>query len=262
MLRSKVFIALLVIALPLAMAAQSPDEKAEAILKKAVEKLGGERYRQVKSIYGRGLFTAIREGQAGIPSSFVDVIVFGNEFKERTDFKQGGIKTTQTNIGNKGWIYDGAAQAIKDQSQEETDNFLQGLQTSLDHLLRGLWRGNAEVSYVGKRAASLGRRNEVIKLAYKNGFEIEFEFSAADGLPVKSLFKKKNAENEEVREEDRYAQFVEISGVLAPFIIDRYRNGELISRINYDSLEFNKMIPDSIFAKPANIKEAKKDLKF
>ena len=33
------------------------------------------------------------------------------------------------------------------------------------------------------------------------------------------------------------------------------------SRINYDSVEFNKTIPDSIFAKPATAKEAKKDLK-
>jgi outer membrane lipoprotein-sorting protein len=41
-----------------------------------------------------------------------------------------------------------------------------------------------------------------------------------------------------------------VGGVKSAFIIDRYTNGKQSSRINYDSMEFNKTIPDSIFAKP------------
>ena len=68
-------------------------------------------------------------------------------------------------------------------------------------------------------------------------------------------------DGEEVTEEDRYAQFIDLDGIKAPFIIDRYTNGKQNSRINYESIEFNKSIPDSVFSKPSNPKDLKKDLK-
>jgi len=92
------------------------------------------------------------------------------------------------------------------------------------------------------------------------GFVIEFEF-ADDGTPAKAVYKHTNADGTEITEEDRYAQFIDVGGVKTPFIIDRYTNGAQNSRINYDTVEFNKTIPDSVFAKPANPKELKKDLK-
>jgi outer membrane lipoprotein-sorting protein len=39
-------------------------------------------------------------------------------------------------------------------------------------------------------------------------------------------------------------------------------DGKQTSRINYESVDFNRTVPDSIFAKPATPKDAKKDLKF
>jgi hypothetical protein len=131
------------------------------------------------------------------------------------------------------------------------------MRVSLDNLLRGHWRGDAELSYVGKRPATLGKRNEVVKLTYKDGLVVEFEFAADDGLPVKAIHKRFNADNEEIKEEDRYAQFLEFNGIRTPLIIDRFVNGIQSSRINYESVEFNKPIPVSIFAKPANPKELK-----
>lgn len=242
--------------------AQNPktDEKAEAIIKRAVENLGGDKYLQVKSQIGRGKYHILRDGALISYQTFVDVIVFPN--KERTEFKFGGAKTVQTNAGDRGWVFDGATQTLGDQSSEQVENFKRGLRTSLDYLLRGYWRGeNASLSYVGKREAGIGRRNEVVKLTYDNGFAVEYEFAATDATPVKALYKRTNADNEEVKEEDRYAQFVDIQGVRTPFIIDHFSNKVQTSRINYESMEFNKSVPDSIFNKPASAKELKKDLK-
>ena len=101
----------------------------------------------------------------------------------------------------------------------------------------------------------------MVKLAYKDGLNVEFEFSADDGMPQKAIYKTTNADGEETTEEDRYAQFVDVNGVRTPYIIDRFTNGKPSSRINYESVEFNRQIPESVFVKPANAKEAKKDLK-
>jgi hypothetical protein len=236
-----------------------PDEKAEAIIKTAVENLGGEKYLQVKSQIGRGKFHVMRDGTPLVFQTFLDVLIFPD--KERTEFKVGGVKNIQTNFNDGGWVFDGAAQTINNQNEAMLENFKVGVRVSLDNLLRGFWRGKAILTYAGKREAGLGKRSEVIKLVFDDGLAIEFEFSASDGMPVKALYKRRNPDNEEIKEEDRYAQFVDIQGVKTPFIIDHYINGVQTSRINYESMEFNKSIPDSVFAKPSGAKELKKDLK-
>lgn len=234
------------------------DEKAEAVIKKAVEKLGGEKYLQIKSIVGRGKFSLLRDNTAISYQSFVDVLVYPD--KERTEFKQGGVKTVQTNTGETGWIYDGGTQFINVQTKEQIDGFKRAVRVSLDNLLRGHWRGKADLTYGGKRAASLGKRSEVVKLVYADGFAVEFEFSD-EYLPLKAIYKRTNADNEEIKEEDRYAQFVDVQGVKTPFIVDHFSNNAQTSRINYESIEFNKSVSDAIFVKPDNPKDLKKDLK-
>jgi hypothetical protein len=235
-----------------------PDERAQAIVSKAVRVLGGDRYLQIKSQVGRGKYSVIQNNAVVSFQSFIDAIVFPD--KERTEFKGGGSKTVQTNTGVTGWIYDGDQELIKTQNPSQIEGFTRGIRVSLDNLLRGYWKGQAELTYVGRRPATLGKRNDVIRLTYNDGFAVEFEF-ADDGTPAKAISKRMSADNTEITEEDRYAQFIEVNGIKAPFIIDRYTNGTQNSRINYDSIEFNKSIPDSIFTRPSNPKEMKKDLK-
>lgn len=234
------------------------DEKAEAVLKKSVEKLGGDKYLQVKSIVGRGKFSILRDNQVISFQSFTDVIVYPD--KERTEFKEGSMRTVQTNTGETGWIFDGAAETINVQTKNQIEGFKRTVRVSVDNLLRGYWRGKASLTYIGKRPATLGKRSDAVKLTFDDGFAVEFEFSD-ESLPIKAIYKRLNADKEEVTEEDRYAQFVDVQGIKTPFIVDHFSNKSQTSRVNYESVEFNKNIPDSIFTKPNAPKDLKKDLK-
>jgi len=238
---------------------KSSDRQAEGVLQKAIQNLGGEKYLNVKSQVGRGKYSLFKDKALVSFQTFVDVIVFPD--KERTEFKGGGKLTIQVNSGSGGWIYDGEVERVKDQTETQLKNFKQGIRTSLDNLLRGGWRSDAELTYVGKRQATLGKRNDVVKLIYKDGFIVEFEF-AEGGTPVKAIHKRVSADGNEITEEDRYAQFVDIGGVRTPFIIDRFTNNAPSSRINYENIEFNRSIPEAIFVKPSSPKEAKRDIKF
>lgn len=235
-------------------------EKAEAIIAKAIAALGGERYLKVTSRVSRGSFTLMKEGQIASFQSFVDVIVFPDS--ERTDFKGGGSRIIQTNTGDTGWIFDGDQEIVKVQTEKQIADFKQAMRTNIDTLLRGGWRGKATLAYLGRRPATLGKRNDAIKLTYDDGFTVEYEFAVDTGFPQKAMFKRQNIDGDELREEDRYAQFLEIDGIKVPFVIDRFTNGMQSSRINFETLEFNKPISSSVFAKPANAKEAKKEIKF
>jgi hypothetical protein len=232
------------------------DEKADAIVKRAVDLLGGAAYLGVRSAVSQGYFTQFREGQQGLPVTFRDYMVYPD--RERTEFKGAGVRTVQVNTGATGWLFEGKAKKLSDVTPEQAEDFRTTMRTSVDNLLRGWWRTEgASLTYVGRREAGLGRRNEVVRLSYPEGFEVEFEFDAREGLPAKVVYKRPNAEGETVEEEDRYAQFLQIGGVRVPFIIDHYRAGVQSSRVNYETVEFNRPVPDSLFAKPADAKAVK-----
>ena len=261
-----VAIALLTFA-PLAAPAQAEkpgaptDEKAEKVLQKAIRAVGGDAYVKVQTVIGRGLFTEYKEGVSLIPSKFVDYIAYPN--RERTEFTTSGARIIQTNAADKGWLFDGAAKTIKDQNAQQLEDFRFAMITSMENVLHGWWRQKGAVlNYVGRREAGVGRRNETVRLTYPDGFWVEYEFAATDGMPAKVLYKRKQKnpdteEMQEIAEEDRLYKPITIDGIVTPYVIDHFRNGVQTSRIAYESIEFNKPLADSLFAKPANVKAVK-----
>jgi outer membrane lipoprotein-sorting protein len=258
------FAAILLVVSTAAAQTQPPaktDEKAEQILLKAIQAVGGDAYLKVQTVTGRGFFTDYPGGAPSVPVKFVDYISYPD--RERTEFTGGGNHTIQTNDKMQGWLFDAAAKTLKDQTPKQVEDFRAGMRTSVENLLHGWWRQEgAALSYVGRREATLGRRNETIKLTYSDGFWIEYEFAAIEGTPAKVLYKRqvKNPDTdlmEDFTEEDRFFKLIVLGGVSAPFVIDHFRNGVQTSRINYEAIEFNKPLADSLFAKPANIKAVK-----
>jgi hypothetical protein len=232
------------------------DPKAEQIVERAVKALGGDSYLKVRSQSSRGYYTIFKDGVSGLPLTFVDYIIYPD--RERTEFKGAGTRVIQTNTGETGWLYDGQAKSLQDMNKEQVEDFRFAMRTNIDYLLRGFWRKEgAKLSYAGRREAGLAKRNETVRLTYTDGLAVEFEFGAQDNLPSKVLYKKKDKEGAETTEEDRFAQFVTVDGVLIPFVIDHYRSGAQSSRINYESVELNRSIPDTLFARPANAKAVK-----
>src|SRR5436190_17777366 len=142
------------------------DEKAQQVIQRALKAVGGDRYLQVKTVIGRGLFTNFADGVSQIPAKFIDYVVYPD--KERTEFTGGGARTVQTNVKGGGWIYDGAALTLKDQTPQQLDEFTTAVRVGVENLLRGGWRAQgAKLSYVGRRESGvIGHRNEVVRLTY------------------------------------------------------------------------------------------------
>lgn len=235
--------------------------KAEAIVNRGIEVLGGGAYLNVHTVVGRGFFTSFNEGISQIPARFLDYISYPD--KERTEFVGDGIRVIQTNTGDTGWLFDGATKSLSDMKTPQIEDFKRGMRTSVENLLRGWWKKeNAILSYVGRREAGLARRNETVRLTYPNGFWIEYEFAAKEGLPAKVIYKttKKKTdsdESEDIMEEDRLAKPISISGITALWVVDHFINGTQTSRISYEAIEYNRPLADTLFAKPANIKGLK-----
>lgn len=242
-------------------ASQPPDEKAEAIIKRATEALGGATYLNVQTVVGRGLFTRYQDGMPGVPAKFLDYVVYPN--KERTEFVSSGIKVIQTNSADHGWLYDGATKSLHDMKPGQIEDFKLAMRTSYDNVLRGWWRKEgATLTYAGRREGGLAKRNETVRLTYPDAFWVEYEFGAKDGLPAKAIYKRvrQNAdsgETVEFTEEDHFARFIGVSGINSVFVVDHFINGKQSSRINYESVEYNRPLPDTLFSKPESVKAIK-----
>ena len=235
--------------------ADDDTDKSEAIIAKAIAKLGGDLYKNVKSLSSSGKLSILKEQKIASFQSFVDVILYPD--KERTDFSERGTKTIQVNKGETGWIYDELFDKFGPQTEKQIENFKQGLQTHYDFLLRRRWKGKAELTHAGRRRASLGKRNDVLRLEFENDFWIEYEFSD-EGLPMKTVYPIQTKEGAIINEESRYAQYIFTDGILFPYIIDHFVYGKRTYRVNYVNVRLNKRVNESIFTKPANPKKIKK----
>jgi hypothetical protein len=257
----------LIFGLGVASSAQTPgppssvDEKSQKIIDHAIEVLGGQNYLNVQSVVGKGFYSDFKDGVVQIPSRFTDYIVYPD--RERTEFVNSGIRTIQTNAGDMGWTFDGAVKKLSDQTPAQVEDFKRAMRTGVENLLRGWWRKEGgKITYVGRREAGLAKRNETIKLTYPDGFWIEYEFGAKDGLPAKVIYKRNRRDPDsgdqvETTEEDLLLKFITVEGVTAPWVIDHFVNGKQTSRINYEQVQYNQKLADALFAKPDNVKSIK-----
>jgi len=243
------------------MPAGSADEKSTQIINHAIEVLGGPAYLNVKTVVGRGFFTSFQDGISQIPARFLDYISYPD--RERTEFIGGGIKTIQTNDGETGWLFDGGPKKISDQDANQVEEFKRTMRTSFENLLHGWYKKEGgKITYVGRREAGLAKRNETVRLTYPNGFWIEYEFGAKDGLPAKIIYKRTRKNQDtgaeaETTEEDQLLKPLSVQGVTAAWVIDHFVDGKQSSRINYESIQYNQALPDSLFAKPTDVKSIK-----
>ncbi|HKG45330.1 MAG TPA: hypothetical protein VKB02_01285 [Pyrinomonadaceae bacterium] len=239
----------------------SVDEKSQQIINRAIETLGGQKYLDVQTVMGKGFYTTFKDGISQIPARFLDYIAYPD--RERTEFTGAGIRTIQTNTGDTGWMFDGAVKKISDQTPTQVADFKQAIRTSLEYLLRGYWKKDGgKITYVGRREAGVGKRNETIRLVFPDEWWIEYEFGARDGVPAKIIYKRERKDPDsgdmvEMTEEDHLFKFITVDGVTAPWVVDHFINGKQISRIGYESVQYNQRFPDNLFSKPADVKSIK-----
>ncbi len=245
--------------------AQTPaaqvDEKSQKLIDKAIEVLGGQAYLNVQTVIGKGFYSDYRDGVPQVPVRFLDYLAYPD--RERTEFTSLGIRTIQTNVGDTGWNFDGAVKKISDQTPAQIEEFKRAMRTNFENLLHGWWKQEGgKIAYVGRREAGLAKRNETLRLTYPNGFWIEYEFGARDGVPAKIIYKRMRRDPDsgdqvETTEEEHFMRFVDINGIQAPWIIDRYINGKQTARINYEGVQYNQKLADTLWPKPDNVKAIK-----
>jgi hypothetical protein len=227
------------------------------LIKQAIEARGGARFLSFKTLEAQGQFTPFDKGAPATPVQFTDWIVFPD--KERTDFGKGKKKNRkiQVNVGKTGWVYDGDAETLKDQTEKQIQAFLDELEFNIDRILRGGWQEpGVVVRFAGREELRPGERADVVSIELKPEQVIYLWLDRTAHLPI-SLIYEKSGEGRLIKNEVRFNQYVSYDGVKFPNIVDYYRDGFQETRANYQSIKLDVPISDEIFAKPASVKAIK-----
>ena len=122
------------------------------LIEEAVKARGGERYLSFKTLVAEGQYTPFDKGSSLIPAPFLDMIVYPD--KERVEFGKGKKKDRriQANFGPSGWVYDGDTETLKDQSEAQRRDFVDGIDVDLDrHTARWMERAWSSRTFCGTR---------------------------------------------------------------------------------------------------------------
>jgi hypothetical protein len=232
-------------------------QRGQEIIKQAIEARGGASYLNFKTLAATGQYTLFEQGNPTVPLPFFDWIVYPD--KERVEFGKGKKKDRriQVNVGNTGWVYDGDAETLKDQTPKQSNAFLEGIEVDLDHLLRvSAKQPDTQVRYYGRQELRPGERADVVEIKLKTDKVVYLQFDRNTHLPI-SLTYEKTSDQGLSKREVRYFQYIMYDGIKFPNIVDFYNDGVQESRINYQSVKTDVAIPDDLFAKPASVKAVK-----
>jgi len=223
---------------------QQNARKAKELIDQAIQALGGQTYITIRDREQQGRGYAFHHGR---PSGPGNLFWSFSEFpdKERVEItKERDI--AELYVGNKGWelTYKGARPI----EEKDLGDYLRRRRFSLDTVLRTwvndpgvilLYEGNAiEAQHPALQVTLINTKNESVTLY----------FDADTHLPIKKSFEWRDpVDKQKNLEEEIYENYRQVSGIMAPYNVTRYFNGDMSSQRFMNSVTINQGLDPAMF---------------
>ena len=226
----------------------SPDQenahKAKATIEQAIQALGGQTYLALRDREQQGRGYSFHHGR---PNGSGGVFWSFTEFpdKERVELtKERDI--AELYVGNKAWeITFKGPHPIE---QKDLDDYLRRRRFSLDTVLR-TWVNDPSVVllFEGFAIASQHPATQITLINSQNE-SVTLYFDSDTHLPVKKSFSWRDPTDRQKNvEEEVYENYRQVSGVMAPYNLTRYFNGDMTSQRFLNSVTVNQGLDEAMF---------------
>jgi hypothetical protein len=226
----------------------SPDQenaqKAKAIIDQAIQALGGQTYLTIRDREQQGRGYSFHHGRpngsGGVFWSFTEL-----PDKERVEItKERDI--AELYVGKKGWeiTYKGPRFI----EQKDLDDYLRRRRFSLDTVLR-TWINDPSVVllFEGPAVAAQHPATQITLINSQNE-SVTLYFDTDTHLPVKKSFSWRDpVDRQKNLEEEVYENYRQVSGVMAPYNLTRYFNGDMASQRFLNSVTINQGLDQAMF---------------
>jgi hypothetical protein len=229
---------------PAVPADQENARKAKAILDQAIQALGGQTYLTIRDREQQGRGYAFHHGR---PSGGGSVFWSFTEFpdKERVEItKERDI--AELYIGNK--AYELTYKGARPIEQKDLDDYLRRRRFSLDTVLR-TWVNDPGVVLLFEGAAIAAQHPaQQVTLINAQDESVTLYLDSDTHLPVKKSFSWRDpVDKQKNLEEEVYENYRQASGIMAPFNVTRFFNGDMASQRFLNSVTINQALDKAMF---------------
>jgi hypothetical protein len=243
--------------------AEQNANRAKKILEDAINALGGQTYLTIRDREQQGRGYGFHGGRpTGAGGVFWSFWEFPD--KERVELtKERDI--AELYVGNKGWelTYKGARPI----EQKDLDDYLRRRKFSLDTILR-TWVNDPTVVLLFEGNAIAAQHSALrVTLVNAQNESVTVFFDVDTHLPVKKSFEWRDpVDRQKNLEEEVYENYKPVSGIMAPYNLTRFFNGDMASQRFLNSVTINQGLDPAMFDpnsgynpnKPGKEKKSKK----
>ena len=224
--------------------AQKSDEKARLLVQQAIEALGGPAYLDVHDVQQQGRTYSLHHGES--TSNGVQFWRFvALPDKERLEItKQRDIAYVYN--GEKGYeiTYKGAGPI----EAKELSEYLRRRKFSLDTVLRE-WSKTKGVAVFDEGPALSGNRPaEQVTLVNLDNNAVTLLLDPANHLPLGKKFSWRDPVDKQLNlEEETYDNYRLVGGIMTPYNVTRFFNGDMTNQRFLNSVLYNQNPPTAMF---------------
>jgi len=224
---------------------QENSRKAKALLDQMVQALGGQAYLNIQDISQQGRTYSFYHGQ---PNSVGTLFWRFYRFpdKERIELtKQRDVAYVYN--GDKGYEITFKGTALED--EKTVSDYIRRRQHSLDWVIRK-WLNEAGLAlfYEGSTVAEEHPAEQVTLLNAKND-SVTLYIGTDNHLPIKKSYSWRDPMDKLRSTEDEvYDGYRSVQGVMTPFSVTRFLNGEMSNQRFLNSVTYNTGVSDSLFS--------------
>ena len=220
------------------------SNKAKSIVEQGIEALGGQTYLTIRDREQQGRTYGFHHGT---PTGGGAVFWGFSEFpdKERIEFtKERDI--AQVFIGDKGWeiTYKGPRPV----EQKDLDDYLRRRKFSLERVLR-TWVNDPGVVMLFEGNAIAAQHPALqVTLVNSQNESVTLYFDVDSHLPIKKAFEWRDpVDKQKNLEEEVYENYRQVSGIMAPYNVTRFFNGDMSNQRFLNSVTINQGLDATMF---------------
>ncbi len=225
-------------------AADANTRKARALVDQAIQALGGDIYLNVRNREQQGRGYSFHHGRpTGGGAVFWSFFQFPD--KERVEItKERDI--AELYVGDKGYeiTYKGAHPV----EQKDLVDYLRRRHYSLDNVLRA-WVNEPGVIFLYEGNA-VAAEHEALQVTLINSKDesVTLYFDTETHLPIKKTFVWRDpVDRQKNLEEEIYENYRSVSGIMAPYNVTRFFNGDMASQRFLNSVSINENLDPAMF---------------
>ena len=220
------------------------SNKAKAIIEQGIQALGGQNYLNIRDREQQGRTYGFHHGTAtGGGALFWSFSEFPD--KERVEFtKERDI--AQVFVGDKG--YEITFKGPHPVEQKDLDDYLRRRRFALDRILRTWLNDPGVVMLFEGNAIAAQHPAYQVTLVNAQNESVTLYFDTDSQLPIKKSFEWRDpVDRQKNLEEEVYENYRSVSGIMAPYNVTRYFNGDMSNQRFLNSVTINQGLDPAMF---------------